>query len=135
MKRFLKLFMSLNMFMIALATPITANANVSRDIPGPVDGWPDASVSRTFWSITSANGQSVSFTVAARSSSASATVLNIELTNSKIFDKYGKVVCDKVGTKGSCPTIYANGAVNRYTVKAGTNGKYASYVVESAFYY
>lgn len=135
MVKLFKSIVSLSMILITVAVPTSVGANESRVIPGPIDGWPKATVTKTSWSTSVAKGQSVVFDVKAGATSASTTVLNIELTNAKITDKYGQVVCSKIGTKGSCPTIYTIGISNRYSVKAGTNGGYASYKVESAFYY
>lgn len=135
MKKLMSSILSLSMALLAIAAPMSANANEGRAIVGPDDGWKRATVSKSVWSIAPAKGQSQVFYVYAGSSTASFTVLNIKLDNARIVDKNNNPLCNKIGTQGSCPTITTGGINNKFTVYAGTNGYSASYEVESAFYY
>ena len=47
-----------------------------------------------------------------------------------IINKNEKVVCNKIGTAGTCPTVKTAGVDNDFTVKAGTNGTGAAYYVK-----
>lgn len=51
-----------------------------------------------------------------------------------IINKNEKVVCNKIGTVGTCPTVKTAGVDNDFTVKAGTNGTGAAYYVDYAYY-
>lgn len=132
MKKIMSSILSLSMALLAIAAPMSANANEGRAIVGPVDGWDNAIVSQWNWSVPSANRQVTSFTVKSKYTTTSYTRLEIKLTNAKLVDKYSKVVCDKTGTAGTCPLIETPGVNNKFTVTAGTNGYGASYQVISA---
>lgn len=136
MKRFMSAILSFSMALIAIAAPMQTNANEGRSIAPPDEGggYPTATVTRSSWSVAKASGQDVTFYVKAKESTASYTMVKVTLTNAKLTDKDGKVVCNKIGTAGTCPTVTTAGVENKFKVIAGTNGYGAAYYVNSAYY-